>query len=69
MKKSSCHQFQRNCTKCNWGETMEITTALDITKKGTVNKQLHKYFLCYAVMAFFRKMGKAILLLQNLSAI
>lgn len=48
---------------------MEITTALDITKKGTVNKQLHKYFLCHAVMAFFRKMGKAILLLQNLSAI
>ena len=48
---------------------MEIPTALDVTKRGTVNKQLHKYLLCHAVMAFFRKMGKAILQLLNLSAI
>ena len=48
---------------------MEIPTALDITKKGTVTKQPHKYLLCHAMIAFFRKMGKAILLLWNLSAI
>ena len=27
---------------------MEIPTALDITGKGTINKQWYKHFLCYA---------------------
>ena len=42
---------------------MEIPTALDITGKGTINKQWYKHFLCYAMMAFSWEMGIAILLL------
>ena len=48
---------------------MEIPTALDLNKKGTVNKQWYKHFLSHALMALSWEMGIAILLLGNRFAI